>query len=186
MEQQYIFGFPAAAIGPLSAAIFAGAVALVGLIITKEQKTSEFRQAWIDALRGEIAEMLSHLNAIHEIRRLDLEDEKHWELAGKALIAANGALFRIRLRLNPKERASKLILRNLRQLELNFAQGVEPDRAEMARLERGVVRISQWLLKSEWKRVRRGELAFTITKWGLGTGLIIAFGAILVRFLATP
>lgn len=37
-------------IGAVGAAIIAGFFSIVSLIIGKEQKTSEFRQAWIDAL----------------------------------------------------------------------------------------------------------------------------------------
>lgn len=40
------------------AAIIAAAAAGVGLVITKENKTSEFRQDWIDGLREELAELM--------------------------------------------------------------------------------------------------------------------------------
>jgi hypothetical protein len=39
------------AIGAISAAIITGLLSLVGLIISKENKTSEFRQQWIDSFR---------------------------------------------------------------------------------------------------------------------------------------
>ena len=51
---------------PLWAAFFAGVVSMVGLIIAKEQRVSDFRQAWIDALRGEIALLIGTINAINE------------------------------------------------------------------------------------------------------------------------
>jgi hypothetical protein len=37
----------------------AGAFSLLGLLISKEQKVSEFRQAWIDALRADIAALVA-------------------------------------------------------------------------------------------------------------------------------
>lgn len=56
---------PDIAIGAIAAALIAGLVSLLGLIISKEQKTSEFRQAWIDALRKELSAVIAHTNAIY-------------------------------------------------------------------------------------------------------------------------
>jgi hypothetical protein len=44
-----MFGLPKEIAGTLVAAAIAAFISLVGLIITKESKVSEFRQAWIDA-----------------------------------------------------------------------------------------------------------------------------------------
>lgn len=49
-----------AGIASVIAAIIAAAVAGVGLVITKENKTSEFRQDWIDGLRNELAELMEY------------------------------------------------------------------------------------------------------------------------------
>jgi hypothetical protein len=43
----------------ISAALIAGYFSFVTLINSKEQKTSEFRQNWIDSLRNDIAEFTS-------------------------------------------------------------------------------------------------------------------------------
>jgi hypothetical protein len=59
-------GVPDAAIGATVAALIAGTVSLLGLIISKEQKTSEFRHAWIDALRSDLTAFLTQINAIHD------------------------------------------------------------------------------------------------------------------------
>jgi hypothetical protein len=48
-------------LGPIIAATVAGAVSLVSLIISKENKTSEFRQLWIDALRSELSKYVAHV-----------------------------------------------------------------------------------------------------------------------------
>jgi len=55
------------AIGPIIAAIIGAVVALVSLIISKESKLSEFRQAWIDSLRQEIADFLSNILHIKKL-----------------------------------------------------------------------------------------------------------------------
>lgn len=43
-----------------SAALVAGGIARSNLIATKETKISEFRQAWIDSLRDELAKLFSY------------------------------------------------------------------------------------------------------------------------------
>ena len=44
---------------PLVAALLAGAIAALTLIVNKENKISEFRQAWIDGLREDLTNFLS-------------------------------------------------------------------------------------------------------------------------------
>ena len=55
---------PDAAIGAIAAASIAGLLAFLGLIIAKENKTSEFRQAWIDSLRLDLSKLISNARAI--------------------------------------------------------------------------------------------------------------------------
>ena len=43
-------------------AIIVGFVLFIGLIITKWQTISEFRQAWIDALRSDVFDLISAIN----------------------------------------------------------------------------------------------------------------------------
>lgn len=52
-----MIAIPPVAIGAIGAALIAATVSLLGLIISKEQKTSEFRQAWIDALRSDLGSL---------------------------------------------------------------------------------------------------------------------------------
>lgn len=46
-------------IGVITAAAIAGLFTLISLIISKENKVTEFRQAWIDAQRNDVAEVLA-------------------------------------------------------------------------------------------------------------------------------
>jgi len=48
-------------------AVIAGFVSILGLIISKEQKTSEFRQTWIDSLRSDIASLIARASALQVI-----------------------------------------------------------------------------------------------------------------------
>ncbi|KKB61110.1 hypothetical protein WM40_25065 [Robbsia andropogonis] len=50
---------PDAAIGSIVAAAIAGLVVFISTVLTKEQKTSEFRQSWIDELRKDISQYIS-------------------------------------------------------------------------------------------------------------------------------
>lgn len=65
---------PDAAVGAVTAALIAGIISLLGLIISKEQKTSEFRQAWIDALRADLTAYLTQVNAINDATKVRYVD----------------------------------------------------------------------------------------------------------------
>jgi len=52
--------------GPIAAAMIAGAVTFIATLLSKDQKTSEFRQTWIDAIRADIAEFLSLIVLMHD------------------------------------------------------------------------------------------------------------------------
>ncbi len=43
-------------------ALIAVFVSFIGLVISKEQKTSEFRQTWIDKIRDDISDFMGQLN----------------------------------------------------------------------------------------------------------------------------
>ncbi len=51
----------------IAAAFIAGAVSFIVTVLSKEQKTSEFRQAWIDALREDLAIFASQIVILHDI-----------------------------------------------------------------------------------------------------------------------
>jgi len=46
--------------GAVGVATISGLISITGLVISKEQKLSDFRQAWIDALRDDISHFISH------------------------------------------------------------------------------------------------------------------------------
>lgn len=175
---------------PLVPIFITGAVGLLGLIITKESKVSEFRQAWIDALRSEVAALLAavqmSLTLITDsegkgIRDRDaLTPEARTALA-KSLHDANVALFTIRLRLNPTETDSKQILQTLDEIEKlsndNDALSNALSSGRAMKLEGDLVTQSKIVLSSEWARVKKGEAYF---KW---TRRMAAIFAILTTLL---
>jgi hypothetical protein len=167
---------PDAAIGPIIAASIAGFVSLLGLTISKEQKVSEFRQAWIDSLRSELVGYMTKVNSIRDAGRVDHVDHA---AAVTALLpyyeAINSANFSITLRLNQKEKRSRRVisamvsLGNLAKDEENFTP------SNLRPLETEFLQASQDLLKQEWKRVKSGELVYQLLRY---TALIVLVASI--------
>lgn len=86
----------------------------------------------------------------------------------------------VRLRLNPKEVACKQIMTGITELERLMIDCPSMDLVACRACEEKIIEQAQILLKSEWKRVRRGELIFSVTKW-IGCIVILAGLARLVR-----
>lgn len=162
-------------IGAVGAALIAGTVSLLGLIISKEQKTSEFRQAWVDALRSEIISYLSSFNAIADAVQVKYTDHAEKVKALAPLYSKlNEASFAITLRVNPDEGHSKAVLacmKKFMQLAANDSS-MTPD--NIRPIEFDLLKSSKDLLKYEWKRVKRGELTFVMTKIFAGALIIAA------------
>ena len=181
--------FPTQLIVPLGAVLAAsitGAISFVNLVVSKEQKTSEFRQAWIDAFRLELAEFCSHARRIsvesspinlkslsgsvidtidahnEEILRADPLHENRQRLAH--------TYYSLRLRLNPSEKDHDVVLQHLDNVYevLNSSSDSTCYDKTVAELD-AIARISQVVLKREWTRVKEGESAFrraiALAKW---------------------
>jgi hypothetical protein len=173
------------AIGAVTAAVIAGAISFVSTVLSKDQKTSEFRQAWIDSLREELSEFLSHIVTIASFLRIkrarggtieqlmDYLEEKDDEVRQAEMMYT-----RIRLRLNPKEH--EVLLEKLRDVHSLLASPQIFERDHVNQLSDALTRESQRVLKSEWKRVKRGEFAFVATKY---VSLAILLTAIGLAFL---
>ena len=175
---------------PLIPVLVTGAVALLGLIITKESKVSEFRQAWIDALRADVATLLA---AVHTSLLLITDNSGQGisdnnTLPPDARLAlttslreANAALFTIRLRLNPTEPGSIAILTTLDEIEKlsndNDALSDALTSGKTIKLEAILLDQSRTVLSAEWARVKKGEPYF---KW---TRRIAAMLAVVITLL---
>lgn len=134
-----------AGIASVVAAIIAAAAAGVGLVITKENKTSEFRQAWIDGLREELAELMENF-----LQLRTTPPEKLPEVAGKIYFLSA----KVKLRLSSK---------NLTNEESQLLKIIEDYILKMDRssnitdVVRQYFEYSSSVLKTEWERVKRGE-----------------------------
>jgi hypothetical protein len=160
-----MFGLPDQSVGSIVAAIIAGTIALLGLIISKEQKVSEFRQQWIDALRADIAAFIAHVHGLHGESLVQHPPEQAlWVRAKEHFIPLAEASARIRLRLNPKEKESVALLDVLDEIESVF-NSPNPEFHTIAALTDKLVAAAQVVLKQEWVRVRSGELIYRIARW---------------------
>ena len=143
--------------GLIVAAIIAGAVAFVSLIISKEQSISEFRQQWIDELRKDVADVIARVSGIHGglISRKD-DDEVLWDTVRADITGFNAVLARIRLRLNPNENrkkegpATKVVLDALKELESVLASP-HPQFHTLSPIVGRLVSNAQVILKENWE-----------------------------------
>lgn len=163
-------------IGAIGAAIVAGIISLLSLIISKEQKVSDFRQAWIDALRAELVEFITRINSVVDLNQLEWTDEEKRHAAFSPVFEAiNTATFSISLRLNPDEGIAQEVLRCMNDMTSLVTDGMLTTGSALRAIEHQFLESSKELLKIEWQRVKTGESAFRITK-----------GAIVAAILAAP
>lgn len=190
---------PTAALVPIGAVIAAcitGAISFVGLVISKEQKTSEFRQAWIDALRAELSEFASQARRLanertpFDLRRftgdlIEQMEAENEELRRPDPLLVNRQRFAqtyysLRLRLNPAEPDHRQLLEGFeRTLQIlnETAESQRPD--QIAKELDAAARIAQGVLKREWTRVKAGEPLYRFTL-GVAGGLAVVFGVFIV------
>jgi hypothetical protein len=136
----------------------------LSLIISKENKISEFRRAWTDALRQEIAELVGHMNGIQGTLRQKGAGADKWKEARDDVVGLNRCIGIVRMRLNLKEPQAQKVSAILDELNVHFApKGVAADE-EFNRIEHRLLTESQVLLKREWDKVRRGEPFFAATR----------------------
>lgn len=181
-----------AAVATLVAALIAGAVAFINLTLTKELKTSEFRQAWIDSLREDLAKFLGAARAfaravevLHtfgpEYKQkvpLLISDEKIGELRYQAA----EMLSRIKLRLKPDEAEHQELLRLLVKAVSIQNEALTNGGGVAATIEaiEAANEYARPVLKKEWKRVKEGELPFRIARNWLAPLVFIVSVAFLV------
>ncbi len=172
------------AIGAISAAIIAGAFSYLNLVISKEQKISEFRQMWIDALREDISQyvaaisFLSSANSMLDVdARKTLSWQEHVKTMEPSFDKASRAYTSIVLRLNPDDNNKKLKKLNVEFLTMLSAvrQAARDDKYDEAReLSDQLESKARPILKLEWDRVEDGELVFKVTRYIAGAILIAA------------
>jgi len=172
--------FPA--IATVTAAFIAAFVAFLSSVLSKEQKTSEFRYTWLNSVLDDIAKFAgaaesisttawSHFKSEGKVRAEELlasAQPQIGELIGELL----AAYYRARIRLYPEEHQQ--VHQALENLQVLLLKGEVPDPAKVDPLVRDVVRVSHDALKEEWGRVKRGEMTFRLTKYISLTVVVVA------------
>jgi hypothetical protein len=159
-------------IGAVGAAIIAGLVSLLGLIIGKEQKVSEFRQAWIDDLRKCLVAYLVNINAIADEVRVSIASGQPVKDTSDNYKLLNEANHGIILRVNYDEQPTKDLMKAMDEFQVIASRNANLTVSNIKAAEAKYLAASKELLKFEWKRVKRGEKTYFFTKYVV-IGLII-------------
>lgn len=164
----------------LAAALLAGAIAALTLIVNKENKISEFRQAWIDGLREDLTNFFSAsrtcIRAIQE-SRLEFKNPMPIDEATTTKLRHQVAecSYRIKLRLNElKEPHIQLesLMTESSTLVSEYFSGTTDDVDKVLGGIEIAVKQAREVLKTEWERVKKGEFAYRAAKW-LALALIV-------------
>ncbi len=147
--------------GTIVAAIIAGTFSYFALIISKEQKVSDHRQAWVDALRAEVSEFLTSVRLIHHGFATQASAQSSPQDFGKHYTNLLSSYNRIILRLNPKNESHNRLLESLTRVRDSMSNG-EYDSAS-SELDR-IRDKSRLILKQEWERIKAGERFFRLSK----------------------
>jgi hypothetical protein len=174
------------ALATLVASLIAAAISFVTLTLTKELKTSEFRQAWIDGLREELAAFFGAARGF--ARAVEASRSPHATPEGNVPLGmtpekisdlryqAAEMYSKIILRLNPDEVEHIELLRLLQRcLEEQNAMSADRSKDIVATLQaiNSANDYARPVLKKEWKRVKQGELPFRVARNWLAPGIIV-------------
>lgn len=169
--------------GPIVAAMIAGFIAFIGMIITKENKVSEFRQAWIDEFREEISYLIEaykrwadneafykvHIDLKKNIEKQDVYIKDYnertvllAEVARESKDEIERYKSRIKLRLNSDLNRRSESEKNLDKL-LNKVPNINY-LSEVESLSNDIFLNASLVLTTEWKRVKKGEKSYVRSK----------------------
>jgi len=152
-------------------AFVAGAFSLLNLTVSKENKVSEFRQAWIDALREDISSFVSHsqwiATQITEYLNERITYAAHLASIRDSLISMNQAATRIKLRLHQEERDPKALMLAMKAVQDALETAPENPAAisiEFRENSKDVEIKAALVLRNEWKVVKKGEKGYRFAK----------------------
>lgn len=177
------------------AALIAAAISFVTLTLNKEQKTSEFRQAWIDGLRSDLASFLAAVRAFaratqeHAHGEANGDSKTPFAFTEEAVSTLRHQVaevrYRIQLRLNPKEVNHQELLRLMAAAvdkQQKAIVGQAKTEEVLAAVEAAAIFAPQ-VLKAEWERVKQGELPFRIARNWVAP-IVVVLGLAFVVLLA--
>jgi hypothetical protein len=160
-----------AATASLIAALIAAGVSFIHLTLTKEQKISDFRQAWIDGLRDDLSTFFSVSRAMAratEETRLSEEQRANSKFGftedqvREMRLPAAQTYYKIKLRLNAgEEEHIQLLCLMDKAIAAQIASArMESDGTDTIPAIESAMEYSRQVLKTEWNRVKLGEPNF--------------------------
>lgn len=154
------------AIGAITAAVIAGLIAFITMVVTKENSVSEFRQNWIKEIRSELIEFIYYLKIFYKKEKSSANEPtaKEYE-AEKKLITKkiHMSYLKIRLKLSGLQTHDKNLLTHVDELYRNFENFLSGTISKpIDYLEN--YNIIDVFLKKEWERVKGGENWFKYSK----------------------
>lgn len=152
----------------ITVALIAATASFLGLLISKEQRVSEFRQEWINRVRIDVASLIgqaSHLaNSWALLEKKYIKDKSIGNkfLNEKIIVfqEMDVLISRIKLSLNP-EKDSELFA----ALDALEESSISPNAfSNLSDAANEVERLAHLTFKTEWERVKKGEPLYQITK----------------------
>ena len=116
------------------------------------------RQAWIDKLRDEVAELLELLTWQSLQRPGTLSGEEGYKYEAEKRSRIRFIMNKVRLRLNPLEADSQAFVELLNQLWQAAKAGSRGEESNFEELMQKAVAQCQSILKTEWTRVKKASI----------------------------
>ncbi|WFL66422.1 hypothetical protein [Pantoea sp. X85] len=169
--------------GPIIAAMIAGFIAFIGMIITKENKVSEFRQAWINEFREEVSYLIEaykrwvdnekHYSIQLSINHHTLTDEisiRNFTERSKLLMEVESQskgeieryIGKIKLRLNSDPNRRSIHEKEVESLLDKLLKNRNINESEA--LSKNIYYHTSCILSTEWKVVKKGEVSYVQSK----------------------
>ncbi len=162
---------PSIVLGGVGAAVITAAASFTSAYISHEIKISEFRQAWINDLRKDIADYTGAaekwFQKYNEINPHKTEHDIWVRRIREELIPianeANVLLRRIRLRINPRDNSNKVADDEFLQSLANLIDPQKLDHRHLVssweKLTGDAVERGREILKREWEVTKRGWIS---------------------------
>ncbi|AXO20064.1 hypothetical protein AB7W88_06080 [Providencia vermicola] len=163
----------------LMVAIVAGAVSIVGLVINKENKVSEFRQIWINDLRKNLVSIITIIYQIKTITPSKVRDKEtiisHEEKLEKLKEQLTRTKYEITLRIHKENMTNdeEMLIKYLNSICTKTLKGVKNDDDID-----NFIKHSSTVLKTEWEKVKKGENKYIFWSRAFSTLFFIVLIAI--------
>ncbi|MGS0724584.1 hypothetical protein ACVBKF_00230 [Shewanella sp. 0m-11] len=162
------------------AAFIGGIVALTSTVIAKEQRISEFRQAWIDAFRNDIVDLIACGTKVASLTSLtEVNPNKHAENSFKARAHYFTLAARINLRFNSGDGLE--LMRSINRTNKIDTQNINTSLInQMTTINGEIMELSQQIISTEWENIKKGGL---LSRFFISSGKVLITAALTALFV---